>query len=102
MSARALRARVLLEEARVLGVDLADLIAADVAGSSRLPTVADYIEAIAPTFTSATAATCRPYWRLTATHLGGRRLAEITLEDLVAVGTSSLRRSLQPSTGTTC
>ena len=82
MNGRTIRARVLLEEALVLGLDLADLIAA---GASRLPTVGPYIETVAPTFTAATAATYRPYWRLTAAHLGDRRLTDITVEDLLAV-----------------
>lgn len=51
MNGRTIRARILLEEALVLGLDLADLIAADVEGASRLPTVSAYIETIAPTFT---------------------------------------------------
>lgn len=39
MTGRELRARVLLEEARVLGLDLADLIAADPSGAVAFPTV---------------------------------------------------------------
>jgi hypothetical protein len=92
---------VLLEEARALGVDLVDLIAADVADPARLPTVAAYIEAIAPTFTAAIAATYRPYWRLTATHLGDRRLAEITLENLVAVVDDAATRAQRRRPGST-
>lgn len=45
-----LRARVLMEEARALGLDLADMVAADTAIGAQRPTVGAYIEAIAPTF----------------------------------------------------
>lgn len=85
MTGSALRARMLLEEAHSLGLDLADLIAADTAGAARMPTVRAYVEAIAPTFSAATAATYRPYWRLAAARLGARRLADVTLQDLTAV-----------------
>ncbi len=101
MNGRTIRARILLEEARVLGLDLADLIAADVEGASRLPTVSAYIETIAPTFTAATAATYRPYWRLTAAHLGGRRLTDITVEDLLAVVDAAAARAQRQRPGST-
>ena len=84
MNRRQLRARIVLDEARALGLDLADLIAADAAGAE-LPTVSSYIDEIAQTFTAATATTYRPYWRLTAAKLGDCRLAEITIVDLIAV-----------------
>ena len=87
MNQRQLRARIVLDEARALGLDLADLIAADAADAAgvELPTVSSYIAEIAPTFSAATAATYRPYWNLATATLGTRRLAEITLTDLVAV-----------------
>lgn len=53
---RQLRARVLLEEARALGLDVADLLAAAI-GESRPITVAAWIDEIAPTFSPSTAAT---------------------------------------------
>ena len=84
MNHRQLRARIVLDEARALGLGLADLIAADIAGAE-LPTVGSYIAEIAPTFSAATAATYRPYWRLAARELGDRRLAEITVTDLAAI-----------------
>jgi integrase len=84
---------MLLEEARALGLDLADLIAADTAGAHRMPNVRTYIEVIAPTFTSATAATYRPYWRLAAARLGERRLVDITVQDLVAVVDDAVARA---------
>jgi integrase len=88
-----LRARVFLEEARALGLDLADLIAADTAGPNRIPTARAYIEAIAPTFTPATAATYAPYWRLAAARLGDRRLVDITVEDLTVVVDDAVARA---------
>lgn len=85
MTGRQLRARVLLEEARALGLDLDDLIAADTSGSVAFPTVRSYLDAIAPTFTPATAATYRPYWRLLIVHVGDHRLGEVTITELTAV-----------------
>ena len=85
MSEPQLRARLLLEEAHALGIDLADLIAADTTCAARISTVTNYIETIAPTFTAATAATYRPYWRLAIDRLGDRRLVEVTIEDLTLV-----------------
>jgi integrase/recombinase XerC len=80
---RDVRARIVLEEARRLGLDVADLIAASTAES--LLTVADWIAEITPSFGQSTAATYRPYWRLAIEHLGDRRIAELTTADLVAV-----------------
>lgn len=56
MTDRRLRARVPLEEAHALGLDVADLIAADTAAAAPIPTLGAYVEAIAPTFSAATAA----------------------------------------------
>ncbi len=81
---RQLRARLLLEEARALGLDVADLVAA-ATGEPKPVTVAAWIDEIAPTFTPSTTATYRPYWRLTARLLGDRYLAELTAADLAAV-----------------
>ena len=92
MTGTHLRARVLLEEAHALGVDLADLIAADRAAAARIPTVAAFIETVAPTFTDATAATYRPYWRLAAARFGDRRLIEVTI---VSQELSSVRTDAQ-------
>ena len=36
------------------------------------PTVADYVDAVAPTFSSGTAATYRSYWRVAIARLGDR------------------------------
>jgi hypothetical protein len=85
---RHLRARVLLGEARELGISLADLIAADTAPEAPMPTVAGYIETIAATFTPGTAATYRPYWRLAAVRLGDRRLDDIAVADLQSSSTT--------------
>ena len=84
MNHRQLRARIVLNEARALGLDLADLIAADSAGAD-LPTVGSYVAELAPAFSAATAATYRPYWHLAASELGDRRLAEVTVADLAAL-----------------
>jgi hypothetical protein len=91
----------MLEEARVLGLDLADLIAADTIAATQLPTVSSYLETIAPTFTTATAATYRPYWRLTSAHLGDRRLTDVTVTDLVAVVDDAAARAKRRRPGST-
>lgn len=81
---RQLRARIVLEEARALGIDLDDLVAA-ATGEHRPITVAAWIDEIAPTFGGSTARTYRPYWRLLATMHGDRALAELTTLELAAV-----------------
>jgi integrase len=84
MTDRQLRARILLEEAHALGIELDDLLAA-ARTTTAIPTVAAYLDTIAPTFTPATARTYRPYWRLLITHLGDHHLLEVTTADLTAV-----------------
>ena len=81
---RQLRARIVLEEARALGIDLDDLVAA-ATGENRPITVAAWIDEIAPTFGASTARTYRPYWRLLVTMCGDRAMAELTTMDLAAV-----------------
>jgi hypothetical protein len=81
---RQLRARIVLEEARALGLDLDDLVAA-ATGEHRPIAVAAWIDEIAPTFGPSTARTFRPYWRLLATMHGDRALAALTTMDLAAV-----------------
>lgn len=102
MTGTQLRARVLLAEARALGVDLTDLIAASTAEATPIPTLGSFIKTVAPTFTDATAATYRPYWRLAAARLGEHRLVEVTIEDLTAVVQDAFaraRRARPDSTG---
>jgi integrase len=81
---RQLRARIVLEEARALGIDLDDLVAA-ATGEHRPITVTAWIDQIAPTFSGSTARTYRPYWRLLAAMHGDRALAELTTLELSAV-----------------
>ncbi|HEX9683441.1 MAG TPA: site-specific integrase [Acidimicrobiales bacterium] len=89
---RQLRARVLLEEARALGLDVDDLVAA-ATGEAKPVTVAAWIDEIAPTFGASTAATYRPYWRLAVRLLGDRYLAELTTTDLAAVVDAAAERA---------
>lgn len=91
VNARRLRAAAVLAEARSLGVDLADLVAA--AGPVHLPTIADWVVEVDGTFSPATARTYRPYWNLATRVLGGRRLAELTTFDLAAVVRAAGNRS---------
>ena len=89
---RQLLARLLLEEARALGIDLDDLVATST-GVAKPITVAAWIDEIAPTFGPSTAATYRPYWRLAAGLLGDRYLAELTTGDLAAVVDAAAERA---------
>lgn len=100
MTANTVRARVVLEEARLLGLDLADLLAvadADVA----IPTVAELVATIAPTFTTGTAATYRPYWRLMVDLHGDRRLAELDVTALQQVVDAAVERASNNRPGST-
>lgn len=89
---RSLRARVVLEEARALGLTIEDLIAADEPGHV-VPTVAEFVATMDTVFGAATARTYRPYWRLAVTHLGDRHLHQITIDDLAAVVTAAAARA---------
>ena len=98
---RQLRARMLMEEAHALGLNVADLIAAEARRPEAGPTVAAYLETIRPTFSAATAATYAPYWRLAAARLGDRRLVEVTEVDLAALVTEAADRARQRRPGST-
>jgi hypothetical protein len=92
---RRLRARILLDEAAALGLDLTDLIAAAEPGTdvtSRVPAVADHVDTIAATFTPGTARVHKSYWRLAVKLLGDRRLDDITIADLQAVVDHAVQR----------
>jgi site-specific recombinase XerC len=95
VSDRHLRARVLLGEAHALGVSLADLIVAAGTDPVAAPamTVSDYLATITPTFTAATAATYRPYWRLAAARFGDRRLSDIGVAVVQAVVADAVARA---------
>lgn len=84
---RALRAQVLMSEATRLGVTIDDLAAAATRLHLATPpvTVSEYVATIAPTFSPATAATYRTYWRLAVTHFGDQRLGEVTVDDCATV-----------------
>ena len=92
---RSLRAQVLMAEAVQLGVTIDDLlVAARTLGAQQAPTtVAEYLEAIAPTFSPGTAATYGTYWRLAVARFGDRPLAEVTLDDCAAVVAEAVRRA---------
>lgn len=89
---RQLRARVLLEEARALGIDVDDLVAA-ATGEAKPVTLGSWVDEIAPTFSPSTAATYRPYWRLAAGLLGDRYLSELTTADLAGVVDAAAERA---------
>jgi integrase/recombinase XerC len=94
---RGLQARVLLAEAAALGVTIEDLVAA--AGEvpplppATGPTVAGYVEAVAPTFSPGTAATYRSYWRLAVARFGERPVASVGVGDCRAVVADAVARA---------
>jgi integrase len=98
---RHLRATVLLTQAAALGLDLEDLIAAHPGPAILIPTLAEHVEAIAPTFGAGTAGTYSSYWRLAVDMLGHRRLTEISVGDLQGVVATAASRARQHRTGST-
>jgi integrase len=99
---RGLRARAVLAEAAARGLDVADLVAAAEPAACRVPTVAAFVEIITPTFTTRTAATYRPYWRIAVERFGDRRVDAVDLADLAAVVADAVdraRRNRPSSTG---
>lgn len=99
MSDVQLRAQILLAEAEALGVQLADLIA--VGKPSSLPTLAVFIESIAPTFADPTVATYSPHWRLAVARFGDRPIAAIDLGDLHLVLADAVARAKKSRPGST-
>ncbi len=89
---RQLRAKILIEEARALGIYVDDLVAAATGGATPL-TLAAWVDEIAPTFGGSTAATYRPYWRLATWLFGDRYLAELTTTDLAGVVDAAAERA---------
>ena len=98
---RRLRAIVLVTEAAALGLELEDLIAAQTVPVSPAPTLAEHLEAMAPTFSAGTAATYNSYWKLAIERLGDRRLTYITVVDLQLVVADAVRRARQRRPGST-
>jgi integrase len=91
---------VVLEEARALGLEIEDLVAA-AAHRPRLVTVREWVAVVETTFSTRTAATYRPYWRLLVAHHGDRALASLTLADLGAVVTFAVGRAMVRRPGST-
>lgn len=87
---RHLRAKVLLAEAESLGLTIGDLAQAAAVGTAAsgvrsVPTVAEYVEVISPTFSKGTLRTYRSYWRLAVELIGDRLLDVVTTDDCAAV-----------------
>jgi integrase len=95
---RLVRARVLLAEAEALGVTLNDLVTAAAGSSthgSSAPTLAEYVETVAPSFTEGTAATYRSYWRVAVARYGDRPVDAIDADDCEVVLADAVRRAQQ-------
>lgn len=95
MDRRRLRAQVVLEEARAMGVDLADLIAAGTTSPDEPVLVNGWVAQVEPLFTRPTAATYRPYWRLVADLLGDRPVGGVTAFALGGVVETAVARARQ-------
>ena len=96
----AVLARLVLAEARTLGLGLADLLAAAELHTS-MPTLTDWVAEVEPTFTPATATTYRPYWRLAVDLFGDRRVCDLALSELHAVVEAAGERARRNRPGTT-
>jgi integrase len=96
---RLLRARVLVAEAQTLGVSLEDLAAAAAAictdSAPAVPTVAEYLAVIRPTFPKGTRQTYDTYWRLAETSWGDRPIDQVTPDDCEALVVEAGRRARQ-------
>lgn len=100
MSAASHWVRVALAEAvaRRLGLDERTTV---VGARSGVPTLAGHVAAIEPTFTPATAATYRPYWRLAVAQYGDWRLTELGINELHAVVEAATARARSSRAGST-
>jgi integrase/recombinase XerC len=100
---RLMRARVLLAEAGALGVTIEDLIA-ESSGSPRslipVPTVAQYVATVSPSFSKGTADTYWSYWRLAVSRLGHRPIDSIGVDDCESVVTDAVERARRNRPGT--
>jgi integrase len=107
---RRVRARVLLAEAEALGVTIDDVMAAASSsslpgsggGSSRVavaPTLAEYVDTVAPSFSANTAATYQSYWRVAVARFGDRPIDALDADDCEAVLTDAVRRAQQRRPG---
>ncbi len=106
---RLVRARVLLAEAEALGVSIDDLVAVASSsssasgGSSRsapaAPTLAEYVDAVGPSFSANTAATYRSYWRVAVARFGDRPIDTLDADDCEAVLADAVRRAQQRRPG---
>lgn len=93
---RQLRARVVVSEARAMGLSIEDLLAAAAgapASTSVVPTVSEYLCRIEPTFSPGTRRTYRSYWRLAERHFGDRRIDMVTVDDCEAVVLAAAERA---------
>jgi hypothetical protein len=105
---RLVRARALLAEAEALGVTIDDLVVAASSSSASggsyrsaasVPTLAEYVETVAPSFSANTAATYRSYWRVAVARFGDRPIDAIDADDCDAVLADAVRRAQQRRPG---
>jgi integrase len=99
---RLVRARVLVAEATALGLTIEDLVAASSQGprtTASVPTVAEYLAVVTPTFTKGTLRTYRSYWRLAEAQLGDRPIDAVGVDDCEAVLAAAVRRAQRQRPG---
>jgi hypothetical protein len=99
---RFVRARVLVAEATALGLTIEDLVAASSQApraSSAVPTVAEYLAVVSPTFTKGTLRTYRSYWRLAEAQLGDRPIDTVSVDDCEVVLAAAVRRAQRQRPG---
>jgi hypothetical protein len=118
---RLVRARLLLAETEALGVTIDDLVAAASSSSGRgssrsaasVPTLAEYVETVAPSFSANTASTYRCYWRVAVARFGDRPVDALDADDCEAVladavagyssaGRAALSSPARPTPGPAC
>ena len=107
---RLVRARVLLAEAEALGVTIDDLVAASSSSSpsagggsfravATAPTLAEYVDTVAPSFSANTAGTYRSYWRVAVARFGDRPIDSLDADDCEMVLADAVRRAQQRRPG---
>ena len=94
----------LLAETEALGVTIDDLVAAassssspggSALGAAPVPTLAEYVDTAAPSFSANTAAPNSSYWRVAVTCFGDRPIDALDADDCEAVLADAVRCAQQ-------
>lgn len=92
---RLLRARLLVAEAKALGLSVDDLVAVSASSPSRrsVPTVREYREQTEPTFSKGTRRAYHSYWLLAERFYGDKPLDTVTSDDVERVVFAAAERA---------